>query len=122
MGNTVSNTEGKRTVDANQVVNPLVLAEADKSNGKSGTFMFHELTEAYEGAKISKFFNKSSEAAGVFPNNYGLAHLFASFQPSVREIAYGINGKIVRENDVTKVWIVYDTSGNPHTIQKLRIQ
>ena len=37
---------------AYQEVNPQVLNEADKYSSK-GTFMMHELTEAYEGAKIS---------------------------------------------------------------------
>lgn len=120
MGNTVSNTEGKRTVVANQVVNPLVLAEADKSNGKSGTFMFHELTEAYEGAKISLRKGESSKEAGLEGSVYERAHARASFQPDVKGIYTDKDGNEVLEKDaVFRMWFVLTPSEEKHTIETI---
>ena len=54
MGNTVENKNGDLHVVANQEVNPIILGKVDEIYGTKGTMIMHEITEAYEGALISK--------------------------------------------------------------------
>ena len=62
-GNTVTtNPDGSVTVEAYQDVNPNVLGAADEHTNSPDRMMMHEMTEAYEGAAISKAMGVSSPA------------------------------------------------------------
>lgn len=86
MGNTVTNG----SVVASQEVNPSVFGRAETFTGKSGQLMMHEVTEAFEGAKISQ-----KAGVGVGPATkvdadnlesvYSRAHNSATSQPILRE-------------------------------------
>ncbi len=77
MGNTV-NSDG--TVTANQEINPDVLGKMSDANSKPGADVLHEVTEAYQGAKISKDAGVSSPKAGVAGSVYSSAHSSATPQ------------------------------------------
>ncbi|NQX81632.1 MAG: RHS repeat-associated core domain-containing protein, partial [Flavobacteriaceae bacterium] len=84
MGNEV-NKDG--TVQANQEINPNVLEKLSNANLKPGADVLHEVTEAYQGAKISQAKGTSSPKAGVTGSVYKQAHANATSQSgSVREI------------------------------------
>lgn len=82
-GNTVtaaSTPGGKATVVANQDVNPTVLGAADAPYGKPGANTLHEVTEAYQGAKMSQTAGTSSGVAGTPGSVYPAAHAAATPQ------------------------------------------
>ena len=82
-GNTVTpaaNPGGTNTVVANQEINPDVLSKADAYYDKPGATTLHEVTEAYQGAKISQASGVSSPAAGTEGSVYSAAHAAAAPQ------------------------------------------
>jgi RHS repeat-associated protein len=82
-GNTVtpaSTPGGTNTVVANQEVNPDVLGAADSYYGKGGANTLHEVTEAYEGAKMSQASGVSSGVDGTPGSVYTAAHAAAAHQ------------------------------------------
>ena len=95
MGNNVElDKDGNvQSVTANQEINPNVLGKADKFS-KEGTFVMHELTEAYEGAKISQTKKVSSPKSNEEGSFYQKAHNKATVQPPVYQKILDINGNI----------------------------
>ncbi len=102
MGNTVTNG----SVAASQEVNPSVFGRAEAVTGKPGQLMMHEVTEAFEGAKISQ-----KAGVGVGPATqadadnlesvYSRAHNSATSQPILRQSTspsgrpqWTVNGKV----------------------------
>ena len=84
MGNNVELDSNGNAINttAYQEVNPQVLNEADKYSPE-GTFMMHELTEAYEGAKISAKQKVSSPDTRSANSVYRKAHNKATYQPPI---------------------------------------
>jgi RHS repeat-associated protein len=83
LGNTVtpaSSKDGVATVDANQQVNPSQLQAQSDYYGKPGADILHEVTEAYQGAKISQTSGVSSPMAGQPGSVYEAAHSSATPQ------------------------------------------
>jgi RHS repeat-associated protein len=77
MGNTVTPASSKddvAKVEANQQVNPSQLQAQSDYYGKQGADMLHEVTEAYQGAKISQASGVSSPIAGQPGSVYDDAH------------------------------------------------
>ena len=70
-----------------------LIYEADKFS-KKGTFIIHELTEAYEGAKISSKTKASSPPSLQKKSVYEKAHEKATYQPVVYQKLYDIFGNI----------------------------
>ncbi|SFM90558.1 hypothetical protein SAMN05428949_1242 [Chitinophaga sp. YR627] len=70
--------DGKNKVDAFQDVNPNILGAADHEANTVGQYALHEVTEAYEGAKISQRSGVSAPGTGSI---YNKAHQRASKQP-----------------------------------------
>ena len=107
---------------AYQEVNPQVLNEADKYSSK-GTFMMHELTEAYEGAKISAKKKISSPNSKGDNSVYSEAHKNATTQPAVYQRMFDKDGEQTKNpKEAQKVeWYVkpYSSSKDEHTIQNL---
>ena len=107
---------------AYQEVNPQVLNEADKYSSK-GTFMMHELTEAYEGAKISAKKKISSPNSKGDNSVYSEAHKNATTQPAVYQRLFDKDGEQTKNpKEAQKVeWYVkpYSSSKDEHTIQNL---
>jgi hypothetical protein len=98
-GNTVTKAEGGNTVVAEQQVNPNVLNKASTGNGKPGADMLHEVTEAYQGAKISQKSGVSSPAAGKEGSVYETAHQRATNQSgNIYERVYDASGKELKMN------------------------
>ena len=107
MGNKVTtDANGNVIVNASQEVNPSVFARADAVTGKSGQLMMHEVTEAFEGAKISQ---KAGVGVGYATQAdadnsesvYSRAHLRATSQPILRQSTaangqpqWTVNGKV----------------------------
>jgi Alpha-glucuronidase len=100
MGNTVTKTETGTTVVANQEVNPNVLGRMSSINNSPGQDMFHEVTEAYEGAKISQSSGVSSPKAGISGSVYSKAHNAAVPQ----------SGIVVESVNAEKTEVTYLTS------------
>ena len=96
MGNNVElNANGEVVnVTAYQEVNPQVLDRADTYSSK-GTFVMHELTEAYEGAKISMQQKVSSPKANNANSVYKQAHNNATFQPPVYQRMLDASGNVI---------------------------
>ena len=94
MGNNVETDANGNVINttAYQEVNPQVLNEADKYSSR-GTFMMHELTEAYEGAKISASQKVSSPNSGGVNSVYSKAHNMATDQPPVYQRLFDKNGR-----------------------------
>lgn len=107
-------------VDAYQMVNPEVLGKAD-AYSKKGTFIMHELTEAYKGAEISTEQGTSSPEAGEKGSVYNDAHNKATHQPPVYQRMLDTNGNITTDpSKATRVeWYVkpYDESSKESIIQ-----
>jgi hypothetical protein len=82
------------STSAYQKVNPQVLDKADIYTTKD-TFIMHELTEAYEGAKISAEKKASSPNSNDQNSVYKTAHDKATNQPSVYRRYYDINGNVI---------------------------
>jgi len=76
-----------KSIEASQEVNPNMLEYYDNAAGTNGAFMKHEVTEAYEGAKIS--LSTGIEALPAIKGNatynsiYLPAHDAASKQPAI---------------------------------------
>ncbi len=109
MGNTVHFNSDNNVdyIDAFQVVNPTVLNEADKFS-KKGTFIMHELSEAYEGAKISS--KKKVSTSYLEKNVYKEAHNKATYQPTVFQKLYDNDGNVTLDSKkaVRVEWYVVD--------------
>jgi RHS repeat-associated protein len=87
IGNTVtpaSSKDGVATVEANQQVNPSQLQAQSDYYGKPGADMLHEVTEAYQGAKISQTSGVSSPRAGQPGSVYDAAHNNATPQSGMQ--------------------------------------
>ncbi|MBZ5856420.1 RHS repeat domain-containing protein [Flavihumibacter profundi] len=83
LGNTVTpapSKDGVATVEANQQVNPSQLKAQSDYYGKPGADILHEVTEAYQGAKMSQTSGVSSPIAGQPGSVYEAAHSRASPQ------------------------------------------
>ena len=88
MGNTVTPVIGpeesgkplKPYVEANQEVNPNFLSSADNAASKPGASTLHEVTEAYQGAKISQASGISSGNSTASGTVYTQAHNAATPQ------------------------------------------
>ena len=66
MGNTVeTDSFGNIKVTAHQEINPNVLRSADEHTETSGKMIMHEVTETYEGARISQKTGISSPPANI---------------------------------------------------------
>jgi RHS repeat-associated protein len=81
LGNEVSeDSDGNVTVEAYQEVNVSVLSLISSTNDKPGADLLHEVTEAYEGALISKKAGESSGDASTQGSVYPKAHRRATNQ------------------------------------------
>ena len=98
-GNTVtpsSNSEDKSIVNAYQEINPTVLAASDAPYNKSGSNTLHEVTEAYQGAKISQVSGISSGDSKQPGSVYSSAHNAATPQAgAIYETVYDSKGNII---------------------------
>ncbi|MBP5454984.1 MAG: hypothetical protein J6Y37_00610 [Paludibacteraceae bacterium] len=87
MGNVYNEENGVGKVTALQFVNPHILDRMDRyANETRGTSALHELSEAYEGALISKENQRSSPMANLEGSVYEKAHKQATKQPEVRSL------------------------------------
>ena len=130
-GNTVTSAStpgGTATVSAKQEINSTVLGASDAPYGKAGGNTLHEVTEAYQGAKLSQISGVSSGSANTLGSVYPAAHAAATPQAGpINETLYNSAGKVMTMTPqgsypagVTKVeWSVTDKSGNLIIIQKL---
>lgn len=118
-------TEGSpNKVIAMQEINPSMLSAADDAFGTQGAFTLHEITEAYEGAKMSQNSGVSSPEAGFQGSNYNNAHRRASIQPGpIYQRTFDAQGneiEITEENKnkihVTKVQFLVIPRDKPETI------
>ena len=125
MGNCIEKEDnGSVKIIANQEINPNVLNIADLHTNSMGKMIMHELTEAYEGAKISK-----ETGVGALPaitaevhsptSIYNQAHNKATPQNVVYEYMYDRTGKITHNpaEAVRVEWSVMDKSGKSKVIQ-----
>ena len=95
-GNTVTQGANGNTVVAEQEINPKVLSTADNYYGKPGGNTLHEVTEAYQGAKISQASGISSGNANATTNIYQSAHNSATPQTgAIFERAFDARGNIL---------------------------
>jgi hypothetical protein len=98
-GNTVTpaaTTGGTNTVVANQEINPKVLAKSDAPYDKPGANTLHEVTEAYQGAKMSQTSGVSSPAAGGSGSVYSAAHAAATPQAgNIFQTTYDSRGEVI---------------------------
>ena len=100
-GNTVTPSTtagGTATVSATQNVNPTVLAASDAPYGtdKAGANTLHEVTEAYQGAKISQTSGVSSGDANATGSVYQAAHNAATPQAGpIYQTVYDANGNVL---------------------------
>src|SRR6185312_2596194 len=84
------------TADAKQNVNPSVLAASDAPYGKAGANTLHEVTEAYQGAKMSQATGVSSGDAKAPGSVYQAAHNAATPQAGpIYETVYDKNGNVL---------------------------
>jgi RHS repeat-associated protein len=125
-GNTSSNSVN--IVNANQEVNPKRLGNVSDAHGKHGTDMLHEVTEAYQGAKISQSTGISSPIGGQAGSVYSQAHRAATPQSGkIFETIYNNKGKVLQmlpngkyPANVAKVeWWVNGQNNNRKIIQTL---
>ena len=115
MGNEVTLDENGnvKSVDAYQEINPIVLGKADKCS-KEGTFIMHELTEAFEGAKISENKRKSSPPSFKSGSVFKEAHKEASRQPAVYERLKNNDDVVKDKSEANSVeWFV----GSPNYVE-----
>lgn len=94
MGNTVTkDAAGSTVVVASQEVNPIVLGTMSNAHGTPGQDMFHEATEAYQGALISQQSGISSPPSNQAGSVYTQAHNNATPQSgAIIQSAYGMYG------------------------------
>ena len=103
-GNTVTPSTtpgGTATVTANQEINPTVLSKSDAPFGpdKAGDNTLHEVTEAYQGAKISQASGVSSGNANAANSVYPAAHAAATPQVgAIYQTVYDANGRVIAPN------------------------
>ena len=111
MGNTVTKTAIGNTVVANQEVNPQVLGKMSNTNLSPGADMLHEVTEAYQGAKISQASGVSSPAAGQAGSVYTQAHNAATPQSGkVYQSVYNASGQEIHPPYAGAARVDYATS------------
>ena len=97
MGNTVTSTEKGNAVVAKQEVNPTVLGKMSDANLSPGQDMLHEVTEAFEGVKISQATGVSSPISKVEGSVYSQAHNKAVLQTgSVYQRVNDANGREIQ--------------------------
>jgi len=98
-GNTVTPSSipgGKPSVSAQQEINPIVLSASDAPYGKPGANTLHEVTEAYQGAKISQKSGVSSGNSNARGSVYNSAHRRATPQAGlISETIYNSQGNII---------------------------
>jgi RHS repeat-associated protein len=95
MGNEVHTmSDGSNVVIANQEINPNVLGAADNQTGTPGMMTLHEVTEAYQGGKISQASGVSSSMSGQPGSVYSQAHNAAFSQNPIYQTMYDANGKV----------------------------
>ena len=127
-GNTVTKGANGNTVVAEQEVNPDVLNKASTGNGKPGTDILHEVTEAYQGGLISQKSGVSSPAENKAGSVYSKAHRNATSQSgSVYETLYDGAGNVMQmtpsgayPQGVKKVEWSVKNKGNNTIIQTLQ--
>ena len=102
-GNQVDNNDFGKVVKvtAKQTVNPCVLEKAETYTG-IGTSLMHEITEAYEGAKISESTKISSPSSNRPNSVYDKAHKKATVQPTIYYRMYDKNGNETKFKDNAK--------------------
>ena len=115
---------GAVKIIANQEINPNVLNIADLHTNSLGKMIMHELTGAYEGAKISKEIGVGALPATTAevhsPTSIdNQAHNKATPQNVVYEYIYDRYGKMTHNpaEAVRVEWSVMDKSGKPKVIQ-----
>ena len=98
MGNYVELDENGNVVKttAFQEINPTILGKMDGFSDEGASIM-HEITEAYEGAKISAEKKKSSPNAKSPNSVYKKAHNKATFQPKVHQRMLDCEGDEVQD-------------------------
>lgn len=97
MGNTVTTSASGNTVSAQQEINPTVLGTMSTYYNKPGADTLHEVTEAYQGAKISQASGVSSGVNGTPNSVYNQAHSSATPQSGVvRETIYDAQGNTLQ--------------------------
>ncbi len=98
MGNYVKLDENGNVVKttAFQEINPTILGKMDGFSDEGASIM-HEITEAYEGAKISAEKKKSSPNAKSPNSVYKKAHNKATFQPKVHQRMLDCEGDEVQD-------------------------
>lgn len=103
-----------------QEVNPFVL---EKMDGFSdiGTSILHEVTEAYQGAKISAERKASSPEAGQPNSVYKEAHGKASVQPQVYQKLYDKEGNET-QNSLKATNAVWYIRSNVEPFEEQKIQ
>jgi len=116
-GNTYNNEDG--VVTTSQVVNMRTLGKLEEmTNSKTGTLLLHEVTESYEGGKISLDNKQSAPAA--YPSEvmdsqsvYSQAHLRATKQPKIRLdiVIYNRNHQRVKSYDNAGAILWFDSNG-----------
>lgn len=113
MGNTVTNNSvlppggsppaAVREVQAKQDIDPNVLGAMDNYYNKPGASTLHEVTESYQGAKISQQSGVSAGNSGASPAVYTAAHNAATPQSGpIYETAYDRNGNVVPYNQAVR--------------------
>lgn len=99
MGNTVTPSANGNTVTANQEINPAVLGAMSTYYNKPGADTLHEVTEAYQGAVMSKASGVSSGVSGQPSSVYPQAHNAAAPQSGpVNQVVYDGNNNVVNQN------------------------
>lgn len=131
MGNTVTPGDpllgGSNVVSANQEINPGVLSTLSTAYSKPGADTLHEVTEAYQGAILSKASGVSSGMASQAGSVYQQAHNAATPQSgSVVQQVYDANNNVVPQaanggypNGVRAEFIARHGTPNPVIIQTL---
>lgn len=86
-----------KTVQTNQEINPTVLSTLDNAYNNPGASTLHEVTESYQGAKLSQASGISSPVAGQPNSVYTQAHASATPQGgAVYENLLDANGNTVQ--------------------------
>jgi hypothetical protein len=108
-------------VVANQQINPETLSKIDSYYGKPGANTLHEITEAYQGAKLSQQSGISSPDANSKQSVYNLAHATATLQAGpVNERRYDkVGEQLIFLFSLTKSadWFVQQGNRPPLIIQ-----
>ena len=96
------------SISANQEIVPSVLQISDNHTNTPGKMIMHEITEAFEGAKISLRKKQSSPSSDVRGSVYRKAHNKATPQTRIYQILYDNNGYETKNiSNATKAeWVV----------------